>query len=112
MITLSEDNDRLLLTYRADGFNDAQWLAEKRQQYGKVILRRRFTFTQSERLTQPTSGDENDDAERRFLLGTLEGRCARSRAVTAHRPNPSSRCRVDVILILAASYCRRERENE
>lgn len=70
MIRLSKKNNHLLLIYQADRFNDARWLDDKLQQDGEVTLRRTFTFTLKDQLTQPAPAGEED--ERTFLLGVLD----------------------------------------
>ena len=72
MIKLSKQANRLLLIYQPDRFNDVRWLDEKLRKDGEVTLRRTFTFTPSELLTQPVPSEE--DEERSFVLGNLEGR--------------------------------------
>lgn len=62
--------DRLLLVYQPDRFNDARWLDEKLDQDGTVTLRRTFTFTSADLVSQ---ADGNNDDERTFVLGVLEG---------------------------------------
>ena len=68
MIRLSKQNNQLLLIYQADRFNDARWLDDKLQEDGEVTLRRTFTFTSSDLVSQ----QEPSDDERVFLLGVLE----------------------------------------
>ena len=72
MIKLSRQANQLLLIYQPDRFNDVRWLDEKLQQDGEVTLRRTFTFTPADLLTQPESSGEEEDGERIFLLGLLE----------------------------------------
>lgn len=71
MIKLSKQNEQLLLIYQSDRYNDARWVDDKLQQDGEVTLRRTFTFTSNDLLTQPSPSDEEDG--RIFLLGVLEG---------------------------------------
>lgn len=68
MIRFSKQNNQLLLIYQADRFNDARWLDDKLQEDGEVTLRRTFTFTSSDLVSQ----QEPSDDERVFLLGVLE----------------------------------------
>ncbi len=70
MIKISRQMDRLLLVYQPDRFNDARWLDEKLDQDGTVTLRRTFTFTSADLVSQ---ADGNNDDERTFVLGVLEG---------------------------------------
>ena len=72
MIKLSKQANQLLLIYQPDRFNDVRWLDEKLQQDGEVTLRRTFTFTPADLLTQPEPSGEEEDGERIFLLGLLE----------------------------------------
>jgi len=72
MIKISKENDQLLLIYQADRYNDARWIDEKLQQDGHVTLRRTFTFSAANLVSQGTSPDEADNEERTFLLGVLE----------------------------------------
>lgn len=72
MIKLSRQANQLLLIYQPDRFNDVRWLDEKLQQDGEVTLRRTFTFTPADLLTQPEPSGEEEDGERIFLLGLLE----------------------------------------
>jgi len=71
VIKLSKQNEQLLLIYQSDRYNDARWVDDKLQQDGEVTLRRTFTFTSNDLLTQPSPSDEEDG--RIFLLGVLEG---------------------------------------
>lgn len=72
MIKLSKKNKRLLLSYQPDRFSDARWLDEKLEQDGSVTLRRTFTFTSADLVSQ--AAQTNDDGgERVFVLGVLEG---------------------------------------
>jgi hypothetical protein len=63
---------RLLLIYQP-GFNDARWLDERLDQDGTVTIRRTFTFTGADLVSQVAQTDEDDDDERIFVLGVLEG---------------------------------------
>lgn len=73
MIKISKENGRLLLSYQPDRFNTARWLDEKLHLDGRVTLRRTFTFTSADLVSPVTQTDEDDDGERIFLLGVLEG---------------------------------------
>ncbi|MEK8088750.1 Shedu immune nuclease family protein [Thermithiobacillus plumbiphilus] len=72
MIKPIKQGNRLLLNYRADQTNDARWLDDKLRNDGGVTLRRTFTFTSKEMLTQAAASDEAGDDERVFTLGVLE----------------------------------------
>jgi hypothetical protein len=72
MIKISKQADSLLLTYVPDGFNNGRWMDEKLRQDGKVTLRRTFTFTTGDLVSQPQQADDEDDAERIFKFGTAE----------------------------------------
>lgn len=72
MIKLAKQDNQLLLIYQPDRFNNVRWLDEKLQKDGEVTLRRTFTFTPADLLTQPEPSGEEDDGERIFLLGLLE----------------------------------------
>ena len=72
MIKISKQADRLLLTYVPDRFNSVQWLDEKLRQDGEVTLRRTFTFTTGDLVSQLQQADDEDGAERIFKLGTTE----------------------------------------
>ncbi|MCU7859445.1 MAG: DUF4263 domain-containing protein [Candidatus Thiodiazotropha sp. (ex Lucinoma kastoroae)] len=72
MITILEHNDRLLLKYTADRFNDARWIDEKLQQEREVTLRRSFTFAPQDLVVESDPDDLSDD-DRAFVLGVTEG---------------------------------------
>lgn len=72
MIKISKQVDSLLLTYVPDRFNSVQWLDEKLKRDGKVTLRRTFSFTTADLVSQATQADDEDGAERIFKLGTTE----------------------------------------
>ncbi|MCZ2114625.1 MAG: DUF4263 domain-containing protein [Anaerolineae bacterium] len=73
MIKISKKNDRLLLIYQPDRFNDARWLDERLEQDGNTTLRRTFTFTNADLFSQAAQSDTDIDDERRiFTLGILE----------------------------------------
>ena len=72
MIKLSKKDNQLLLIYQSDRYTDARWIDEKLQQDGAVTLRRTFTFSSAELVTQDAPSDEVNDGERVFLLGVLE----------------------------------------
>ncbi len=73
MIKISKQKDRLLLTYQPDRFNDAHWLDGRLEQDGTVTLRRTFSFTSADLVSQVAQTDGDDDDERIFVLGVLEG---------------------------------------
>lgn len=70
MIKISKQGNQLLLTYHADRFNDASWIDDKLKQDRRVTLRRTFTFTPNDLLTQPSPSGEGDELT--FLLGVLD----------------------------------------
>lgn len=72
MIKISKQVDGLLLIYQPDRFNDARWLDEKLERDGSATLRRTFTFARAD-LVSPIAPTDNDDDERVFLLGALDG---------------------------------------
>ncbi|MDO8845913.1 Shedu immune nuclease family protein [Methylicorpusculum sp.] len=72
MIKLSKQDNKLLLIYQSDRYTDARWLDEKLKQDGDVTLRRTFTFSSADLITQDTPSDEMDDGKRIFLLGVME----------------------------------------
>lgn len=72
MIKLSKQGDRLLLIYQPERFNDAKWVDDKLQREGFVTLRRTFTFTSADLVSQVELTDEDDAGERIFVLGVLE----------------------------------------
>lgn len=72
MIKLSKKDNQLLLIYQSDRYIDARWIDEKLQQDSAVTLRRTFTFSSAELVTQDAPSDEVNDGERVFLLGVLE----------------------------------------
>lgn len=72
MIKLSKKDNQLLLIYQSDRYTDARWIDEKLQQDSAVTLRRTFTFSSAELVTQDAPSDEVNDGERVFLLGVLE----------------------------------------
>ena len=72
MIMISEEADSLLLTYVPDGFNNGRWIEEKLKQEGKVTLRRTFTFTTGDLVSQTPQADEEEGAERIFKLGAVQ----------------------------------------
>ena len=74
MIKLSKKNGQLLLIYQPDRFNDGRWIDEKLKQEGKVTLRRTtFTFTASDLVSQVEQAADEDDGERIFKLGEVDG---------------------------------------
>ncbi len=73
MIKISKKNGRLLLSYQPDRFSGARWLDEKLEQDGSVTLRRTFTFTSADLVSQVAQTDGDDDDERIFVLGVLQG---------------------------------------
>jgi hypothetical protein len=73
VIKISKTDGRLLLSYKPDRFGDAHWLDEKLEQDGSVTLRRTFTFTSADLVSQIAQTDGYDDGERIFVLGVLEG---------------------------------------
>ena len=73
MIKVSKQVDCLLLIYQPDRFNDARWLDEKLKQDGSVTLRRTFTFTGADLVSQSDGADADDDGERVFGLGVMVG---------------------------------------
>lgn len=73
MIKVSKQGGQLLLTYQPNRFNDGRWIYKKLKQDGKVSLRRTFTFTPSDLISQTEQADDEDDAERVFKLGEVEG---------------------------------------
>lgn len=70
MIKLSKQGNLLMLNYQPDRFNDARWIDEKLKQDGQVTLRRTFTFTAGDLISQ---ADEEDETERIFKLGVADG---------------------------------------
>ncbi|WP_256360605.1 hypothetical protein [Methylomonas koyamae] len=73
MIKFTERGNQLLLIYQSDLYNDARWIDEKLQQDGDVTLRRTFTFSPADLVTQDIPSDEVDDGDRIFVIGVLEG---------------------------------------
>jgi len=73
VIKISKKNGRLLLSYQPDRFSGARWLDEKLEQDGSVTLRRTFTFTSADLVSQVAQTDGDDDDERIFVLGVLQG---------------------------------------
>ncbi|MFN9747957.1 MAG: Shedu immune nuclease family protein [Burkholderiales bacterium] len=72
MIKITKQADSLFLTYVPDRYNSVQWLDEKLKQTGEVTLRRTFTFTTRELVSQAQQAEDEDDAERIFKMGTAE----------------------------------------
>jgi hypothetical protein len=72
MIKLSKQPDGLLLIYAPDRFNDVRWLDEKLRNDGVVTLRRTFTFSTDDLVSQDQQADDEDGAERIFRLATSE----------------------------------------
>lgn len=72
MIKIIKENGCLLLSYHPDRFGNASWLDEKLEQNGSVTLRRTFTLTSSELISQVAQTDSDDDGDRVFVLGVLE----------------------------------------
>jgi hypothetical protein len=72
MIKIAKQAGNLLLTYVPDRFNSVQWLDEKLRQDGEVTLRRTFTFTTGDLVSQTQQADDEDGAERIFKLGTTQ----------------------------------------
>ena len=78
MIRLSKQEGQLVLTYQPDRFNSGAWIDEKLKQDGVVTLRRTFTFTSADLISQPSQDqvddDDADDTERIFKLGVVDGK--------------------------------------
>ncbi len=72
MIKIHKQENRLLLRYEADRFNDARWIDERMQQDGSVTLRRTFTFTPGMLVAEADPDDAHDDV-RVFVLGVDAG---------------------------------------
>ncbi|WP_206668718.1 Shedu immune nuclease family protein [Lacisediminimonas profundi] len=68
----------MLLKYQPDRFGDARWLDEKLEAGDSVTLRRTFTFTSADLVSQieqtdaDSDADPDDDSDRIFVLGVLE----------------------------------------
>ena len=77
MIKLSKKNGQLVLVYQPDRFNSGRWIDEKLKQEGAVTLRRTFTFTSADLISQPSQDQvEDEDAEEKeriFKLGVADG---------------------------------------
>lgn len=73
MIKISKKNWHLLLIYQPDRFSDTRWLDEKLEQGGSVTLRRTFTFTGADLVSQVAQTGGDDGGERIFVLGVLDG---------------------------------------
>jgi hypothetical protein len=73
VIKISKEADSLYLIYQPDGLSGARWLDDKLKQTGKVTLRRTFSFTNTNLISQTTESDLDDDDDRIFMLGVLEG---------------------------------------
>lgn len=70
MISLQVEDEKLLLFYESDGWNNARWLDEKLQHSGEVTLRRTFTF-QKDALCRQPEGEGNN--LRIFIMGDVDG---------------------------------------
>lgn len=73
MIKISRQAKDLLLTYEPDRLNSVKWIAEKLKKEGKVTLRRTFTFTTGDLVSQTPQADDEDGAEHIFKLGISQG---------------------------------------
>lgn len=77
MIKLSKKNGQLVLAYQPERFNDGRWIDEKLRQDGEVTLRRTFTFTSADLISpaaqDQVEDDDEDDKERIFKLGMIDG---------------------------------------
>lgn len=73
MITISKNGGRLLLIYQPGRWNNSSWIDEELKKTGEVTLRRTFTFESADLVIKPNSSDQEQDEERTFVLGTLEG---------------------------------------
>ena len=72
MISILKNDDRLLLKYTAESFNDPQWIDSKLEKIGKVTLRRCFTFGPQVLAPKSDSDDLYDECHT-FVLGVTEG---------------------------------------
>ena len=72
MISILKNDDRLLLKYTAESFNDPQWIDSKLEKIGKVTLRRCFTFGPQDLAPKSDSDDLYDECHT-FVLGVTEG---------------------------------------
>ncbi len=77
MIKLTRQSGQLLLVYQPDRFNSGRWIDEKLKQDGEVTLRRTFTFTSADLVTQPlpdpVEDEDVEESERIFKLGVVDG---------------------------------------
>ena len=71
MISILKNDDRLLLKYTAESFNDPQWIDSKLEKIGKVTLRRCFTFGPQDLAPKSDSDDLYDECHT-FVLGVTE----------------------------------------
>ena len=78
MIKLSKQHGQLVLVYQPNRFNSGRWIDEKLKQEGAVTLRRTFTFTSADLVSQPSQDQvEDEDADgmdRIFKLGVVDGK--------------------------------------
>jgi Domain of unknown function (DUF4263) len=72
MITIFAQKNQLLLQYKADRFNDAQWIDEKLESEGSVTLRRTFTFNKSSLIDEKDPSDQDSNV-RTFVLSMADG---------------------------------------
>lgn len=73
MIKFIKQEDKLILVYDSDSYNEPYWVDEKLRDFGSVTLRRTFTFTQADLLSVPENLPYFTDDKRYFLLGKLVG---------------------------------------
>ena len=67
-----KNDDRLLLKYTAEGFNDPKWVDSRLKKRGKVTLRKCFKFGPRDLVPKSDSDDLSDDYHT-FVLGVTEG---------------------------------------
>lgn len=72
MIKIIKEENRLLLNYVADRFNNAQWIDEDLSKDGSARLRRTFTFERTDLAIQPDPDDPSND-DRTFVLAVDDG---------------------------------------
>ena len=77
MIKLLKQNGQLMLAYQPGSFNSGEWIDTKLARDGEVTLRRTFTFTSADLVSQPlrdpVEDEDTEEKERVFKLGVVDG---------------------------------------
>jgi Domain of unknown function (DUF4263) len=74
MITIFEEEDRLLLRYESERFNSTGWIREKLSNEGSVTIRRTFTFSSAAVVDELVPDElDSDSGSFCFVLASADG---------------------------------------